>query len=131
MSQATRGQAVAERTAAEIWALLRVLPLPPLLWNVFPFHPHEDGNPLSNRKFSARELKEVDELNGALVSWLKVRRIIAIGQDAAQYATRFGVEVTTVRHPSYGGVMEFRQGIRNLYGLADVGDSSRPQESLF
>ncbi|UNP30071.1 uracil-DNA glycosylase [Lysobacter gummosus] len=117
--QATRGPAVAERTAAEIWAVLRVIDTPPLLWNVFPFHPHEPDNPFSNRRFTARELDQVDELNSALIAWLKIRQIVAIGQDAAQYAQRFGVNVITIRHPSYGGVREFREGMQKLYQLPD------------
>jgi len=92
---------------------------PPLLWNVFPFHPHEPDNPFSNRRFTARELDQVDELNSALITWLKIRQIVAIGQDAAHYAQRFGVAVTTIRHPSYGGVREFREGMQKLYQLPD------------
>lgn len=117
--QATRGPAVAERTAAEIWAVLKAINTPPLLWNVFPFHPHEAQNPLSNRRFTARELDAVRELNKALIQWLKVRRIVAIGQDAAAYAEAFGVEVVRVRHPSYGGVKDFRAGMSKIYGIAD------------
>jgi hypothetical protein len=119
LRQATRGPAVAERTAAEIWAVLRVIETPPLLWNVFPFHPHEPDNPFSNRRFTARELGQVDELNSALIAWLQIRQIVAIGQDAAQYAQRFGVKVITIRHPSYGGVREFREGMQKLYKLPD------------
>lgn len=115
--KATMGPAVAERTAAEIWAVLAQLDLPPLLWNVFPFHPHEPDQPFTNRKFTASELKVADALNRQLISWLGIRRIIAIGQDAAHYAEQFGVSVSCVRHPSYGGVTEFREGIRKLYGL--------------
>jgi hypothetical protein len=115
--QATKGPAVAERTAAEIWAILRSLELPPLLWNVFPLHPHEPGNPFSNRRFSSAELRQVEELNAALISWLDIKRIVAIGQDAAHYASRFDVKVTTVRHPSYGGVKDFRSGMRSVYSF--------------
>lgn len=115
--KATLGPAVAERTAAEIWAVLAQLDLPPLLWNVFPFHPHEPGNAFTNRKFTAAELRVADGLNRQLIAWLGIRRIIAIGQDAAHYAAQFGVQVECVRHPSYGGVTEFRDGIRRLYGL--------------
>ncbi len=116
-AKSTLGPAVAERTATEIWAVLAQLDLPPLLWNVFPFHPHEPGQPFTNRKFTSAELKIADALNRQLLSWLGIRRIIAIGQDAAHYAGQFGVKVECVRHPSYGGVTEFREGIRRLYGL--------------
>lgn len=115
--KSTIGPAVAERTATEIWAVLAQLDLPPLLWNVFPFHPHEPDQPFTNRKFTANELKVADSLNRELIAWLGIRRIIAIGQDAAHYAEQFGVKVQCVRHPSYGGVAEFREGIRKLYGL--------------
>lgn len=114
-NQATRGPAVAERTAAEIWAVLRAINTPPLLWNVFPFHPHEPGNPFSNRRFTNRELCEVDDLNNELITWLNIKKIVAIGQDAAHYAERFGVHIVTIRHPSYGGVREFRDGMQKLY----------------
>lgn len=116
-AKSTLGPAVAERTATEIWAVLAQLDLPPLLWNVFPFHPHEPGQPFTNRKFTGAELKVADALNRQLLSWLGIRRIVAIGQDAAHYADQFGVKVECVRHPSYGGVTEFRDGIRRLYGL--------------
>lgn len=124
--KSTTGPAVAERTAAEIWAVLAQLDLPPLLWNVFPFHPHEPDQPFTNRKFTSGELKVADVLNRQLIAWLGIRRIIAIGQDAAHYAAQFGVKVECVRHPSYGGVAEFREGIRKLYGLQSL---SRAQAS--
>ncbi|WP_322067321.1 uracil-DNA glycosylase [Burkholderia ubonensis] len=129
-SRATMGPAVAERTATEIWAALRQLRLPPLLWNVFPFHPHEAQDEMTNRRFSAGELQAVDALNRELVRWLKIRRIVCIGQDAAKYAATFGIEVACIRHPSYGGVKDFREGIQRLYRIALNHDDSR-QVALF
>jgi hypothetical protein len=132
VSKVTHGTVVAERTAAEIWAVLGQLDVPPLLWNVFPFHPHEPDQPFTNRKFTSQELRTVDELNGELVQMLGIRRIIAIGQDAASYATQFGAPIECVRHPSYGGVTEFREGIRRLYKLAKIAPrSAELQPTLF
>ena len=59
----------------------------------------------------------MDELNSELFSWLRISKIIAIGQDAAHYASRFGLPVETIRHPSYGGVRDFRAGMARLYNL--------------
>jgi len=130
--QTTLGPAVAERTATEIWSVLRSVTLPPLLWNVFPFHPHEPDNPFSNRKFTARELHQVEALNATLIEWLNVRRVIAIGQDAFSYASRFKVEVIAVRHPSYGGIKEFRSGMSALYDIPiEFLNPKNHQESLF
>jgi hypothetical protein len=115
-SKATHGPAVSERTAAEIWAILERVERPPLLWNVFPLHPHEPHEPMTNRRFTSRELAHVTELNQLLVSWLHIKRVICIGQDAAAYASSLGVVVECVRHPSYGGVSDFRAGMQRIYG---------------
>lgn len=115
VQRATVGAPVTERTASEIWSIIATLPTPPFLWNVFPLHPHEPGNPFSNRKFTARELATVNELNRQLIAGLGLRRIVAIGQDAATYSAALGVQVSCVRHPSYGGTQDFRAGIRTLH----------------
>ncbi|ROR21406.1 hypothetical protein EC845_2222 [Comamonas sp. BIGb0124] len=130
-SKATKGPSVAERTAAEIWAVLSRLELPPLLWNVFPFHPHEPDDPMTNRRFAARELSEVTDLNNILITWLGIKRIVCIGQDATSYAATFGIEVECVRHPSYGGVNEFRQGMQRIYGKQMKPATASLQEALF
>lgn len=117
--RATLGPMIAERTATEIWTAIRSVPIPPLLWNVFPFHPHENNQPLSNRKFTSEELSRVNELNQNLIAWLGIRRIVCIGQDASKYALSFGVDVDCIRHPSYGGVSDFRAGVRRIYNLPE------------
>jgi hypothetical protein len=129
--RSTHGPEIAERTAAEIWSIISLLSLPPLLWNVFPFHPHEPGDSFTNRKFTARELREVDDLNRELFRWLGIRRVVTIGQDATVYAERFGVEVLCVRHPSYGGVNEFREGMRRIYGQKLERKNDGQQGALF
>lgn len=129
--KATKGPTVAERTAAEIWAVIGQLQQPPLLWNVFPFHPHEPEDEMTNRRFSARELAIVTELNQVLIDWLGIRRIICIGQDAETYAQSFGVHVECVRHPSYGGVTDFRAGMQRLYGVKLQPRASADQVPLF
>lgn len=127
--KATKGVVVAERTAAEIWSVLMRVKEAPILWNVFPFHPYENGNHFSNRKFTARELSVAESINFELIKWLGVKRIVAIGQDAAGYSRRLGVEVVSIRHPSYGGVKDFREGMANVYGLNDLRIS--PQRELY
>lgn len=128
-ARATKGPAVAERTAGVIWSILVCLDRPPLLWNVFPFHPYKPSAEFTNRRFSARELAAVTDLNRQLAAWLGIKRIICIGQDAAAYAQSFGVDVYCVRHPSYGGIADFREGMHKLYG-ASLG-CSRTMSALF
>jgi hypothetical protein len=65
-----------------------------------------------------------------LITWLGIRRIICIGQDAAKYATSFGVDVECIRHPSYGGIKDFRAGVYRLYGN-EMNHSDNSMQSLF
>ena len=128
LDKATRGPIVAERTAAVVWRLLAALSEPDMLWNVFPLHPHEGGNPLSNRCHSRRERELAWPFLEALIAMLQPRRIVAIGRDAAEALVSVEVPVCTVRHPSYGGQAEFIAGIRALYGATeiDLGEQSKP-----
>jgi hypothetical protein len=115
----TKGQAVAERTAAVIWSVLSDIDASVFLWNVFPLHPHESDDPFSNRSHNSRERKAGEELLFQLIHLLKPRRLIAIGNDAALTANRLADshEVVQVRHPSYGGQTQFLKQLRKLYDL--------------
>jgi hypothetical protein len=62
VEQATATGPVAEHTAREVWRMIREIPHPPFLWNVFPFHPHQPDDPMSNRCHTAQEARaEGDE----------------------------------------------------------------------
>lgn len=121
LERPTKGGAVAERTAAVIWDVLDRIDDRIFLWNVFPLHPHEAGDPFSNRSHNAREREAGHELLKLLVDLLRPRRLVAIGNDAAQAAERIAPDVcpvVKVRHPSYGGQSEFLCQVGRLYGLA-------------
>jgi hypothetical protein len=122
LARATEGPVVAERTAAIIWRVLDRVGQPVMLWNVFPFHPHEAGSQLSNRCHTRAERVATWPLLQALVEMLRPRRIVAIGRDAQMALGELGLPTTGVRHPSYGGQREFMDGIYSLYGVADDAD---------
>ncbi len=113
----TKGQPVAERTAAVIWSVLQEIDAPLFLWNVFPLHPHEPDDPFTNRAHNARERAAGEEILASLIMLLSPKRIIAIGNDAAKTAMRIaqGQCIVQVRHPSYGGQTEFLSQIRSIY----------------
>lgn len=115
----TKGQFVPERTAAVIWSVLTQLPSPIFLWNVFPLHPYEAGDPFSNRAHNAKERIAGEELLALLIEFLKPKRIVAIGNDAGRTAIKIGgnLEALQVRHPSYGGQTEFLCQINTIYSL--------------
>lgn len=119
VQRATTGTMVAERTAAVIWNLLSLVSAPVFLWNVFPLHPHEAGDPFTNRSHKPHERAAGEELLAELIVMLRPRRLVAIGNDAARTALRLAgiTEVVQVRHPSYGGQRDFIQQVRCVYDI--------------
>jgi hypothetical protein len=115
--RATIGPEMSERTATEVWNMLAQLPSPPFLWNIFPFHPFDSQNPMSNRAHSARERDVCADILASLLGWLKPSRLVAIGGDAARTLNKLGYSCTCIRHPSYGGKAEFVRGVSEFYGL--------------
>lgn len=120
IQRATTGAMVAERTAAVIWPILARIAQPVFLWNVFPLHPHEAGNPLSNRSHRPCERAVGEQLLAELILMLRPRRLVPIGNDAAKVTSRLvGCgKAPKLRHPSYGGQRDFVQQVESLYGLA-------------
>lgn len=118
----TKGEPVAERTAAYVWQLLNEINSPIFLWNVFPLHPHEPGDPFTNRAHNRAERRAGEEVLEALIALLRPRRIVAIGNDAQNSVRRLSVDVPclTVRHPSYGGQKDFLRQVRAIYGEPQI-----------
>lgn len=117
LERATDGPPMAERTAATVWRVLGRIGTPVILWNVFPFHPHDDDDPLSNRCHTRNERVETWPLLEALIEMVQPTRIVAIGRDASLALSEFGVESSAVRHPSYGGQADFISGMYDIYGV--------------
>lgn len=115
MSKATVGNVVKERTATEVWKIIQEVNANAFLWNVFPFHPHEAGDAMSNRRHTAREFCECQDVLVSLIHALRPKRLIALGIDAQKAVMKLGFQVSAVRHPSYGGHIEFAGTIRTLY----------------
>ena len=117
LRKATAGPVMAERTATVIWEMLRRIGRPVFLWNLFPLHPHEAGDPMSNREHTVAERRVGEGFLTQLLEALQPERIIAIGNDAAVALQRLGLAHTKVRHPSYGGRSAFCDGVAGAYGL--------------
>lgn len=129
LQRATEGAVVAERTAAVIWRVLERLDQPVMLWNVFPFHPHEADDHLSNRCHTRAEREATWPILQALIEMIRPRRIVAIGRDAHMALADLGVPTDSVRHPSYGGQTEFIAGMYDIYGVEGL-DAPEPSAPL-
>ena len=118
LNRATTGTAVAERTATVIWDALMAIGQPIFLWNVFPLHPHDPTDEMTNRLHTREEREASRPLLEWLIANLKPKSIVAIGRDSQAALSAMGIShgVIEVRHPSYGGQREFTESIQRLYG---------------
>lgn len=129
----TIGTPYVERTATIIWRVLSRIDHRVFLWNVFPLHPYEPGNPFSNRLHNSRERQAGKRILRQLITLLEPRRLIAIGNDAARvvFSLPAQCEVEYVRHPSYGGQTLFMSKMCELYNLESVAPDHTPQLNGF
>jgi hypothetical protein len=125
LSRATVGPTVAERTAAIVWRTLRSLNRPVFLWNVFPLHPHEPGDPMSNRCHNRLERTACQPLLLWLLEALQPKSVVAIGRDAQAALRDLGIQAVAIRHPSYGGEAEFVMGLAEHYGMSLAAESTQ------
>lgn len=117
VEKATKGPPMGERTATVVWQMLKRLAEPVFLWNVFPLHPHEPDNPMSNRCHTARERKLCEHFLEELVELLQPDLVFAIGGDAHRAVGHLGIDSIRIRHPSYGGQTTFVTQVEAAYGL--------------
>lgn len=117
LARATRGPAVAERTATVIWQVLRAVNRPVFLWNVFPLHPHAPGDPFSNRCHTRSEREACSPLLIWLLEALRPKTVFAIGRDAQHALEELRISAQPIRHPSYGGQTEFVDAMYGHYGV--------------
>ena len=118
LKRATREQGREELTAKAVWGeLRRIKEKKVFLWNAFPLHPHEPGEPFRNRKPNAEELAAGRELLGELIVALNPSLLVAIGRPANESTRKVAPEreVVPVRHPSRGGQPKFAVAIQGLY----------------
>jgi hypothetical protein len=107
---------IAEMTATILWkALMAYADAPPLIWNTVPLHPHQPGQPMSNRTPTLSEQRTGAGLIGSMLETFGVRRILAVGRTAQRMLAELGCEFTPLRHPSQGGKAEFIRGLSEVY----------------
>jgi uracil-DNA glycosylase len=105
---------VGEVSATIVWeTIASVYPLP-LLWNAYPFHPFCAEQPMSNRRPTAQELASSVELVSELLLRYEVATVLALGESAAKALKVAGISFHKVRHPSYGGKVDFVAGLQRV-----------------
>lgn len=101
-----------EQTATIVWGTLRQLGVVPLIWNTFPFHPHQKGKALTNRKPRKPETVLGMTFLRDLIDGFAPSDVIAIGNVAHDSLRQMGLDCVKVRHPAQGGKNDFVAGLR-------------------
>ena len=103
-----------EASATIVWRTIGSWRPYPLLWNIFPFHPHQPGEPQSNRTPKVSEIAAGRPFLAHLLQIFPNVRLIAVGKKASLGLTRWGYDFTAVRHPAQGGAKQFQAAMQNL-----------------
>jgi uracil-DNA glycosylase len=103
-----------EPSATTVWGALHALGVAQttVLWNAFPWHPHEPGRLHSNRTPTRTERAEGLTALNALLSAFPKARLLAVGRHAELALAELGRVATPLRHPSMGGARRFCEGLR-------------------
>lgn len=109
-----RRQGFNEPTDTVVWNAVLRAGLDPeefLLWNIFPFHPHQKDRMLTNRTPTDQELTDGLQYTKELLSLTGPLPIFAIGKKSESTLKNAGFQVTGLRHPANGGANLFREGL--------------------
>ena len=88
-------------------------------WNAVPFHPHKEGNRLSIRTPTVREVRRWHGVLNELVGIIEPAAVVAVGRKAEGALQAIGADPVYVRHPSQGGATLFRDGMAALWKRLD------------
>lgn len=115
----TREKPWSEPSARIVWNTLHELQLQErvVLWNAFPWHPHKEGDPMTNRTPTTMELKEGLHLLQFVIRAFPDALLVSVGRKAEHALALLGNrDFYRVRHPSMGGANEFRDGMKGIAG---------------
>lgn len=106
-----------EMSATIVWEELDHYFRKPLIWNIFPFHPHKGELKRANRTPNQEELDIGAKYVEDLIALFNIKRIIALGRKPESKIKDLGYDCFYVRHPANGGKRKFVEGVHSA--LAD------------
>jgi uracil-DNA glycosylase len=102
-----------EISATIVWSEISKFAEKPLIWNVFPFHPHSVADIKTNRTPTNTELEEGKEFLIDLLQIFEIQKIIALGRKPESQLTEIGIPFSYIRHPANGGKNQFLLGLNS------------------
>jgi len=108
-----QGKLESEISATIVWSELSRLKEKPLIWNIFPFHPHSSDDIQTNRTPNQTELEEGKSFLIDLLEIFEIQKILALGRKPESQLSDIGIQSSYVRHPANGGKNQFIAGLNN------------------
>jgi uracil-DNA glycosylase len=104
-----------EASATTFWSVIKGCEQQAFVWNCLPFHPHDGTNPMSIRAPTKTEIRNYAHILRSVIEILKPRKVVSIGNHAAAALGDLDIDAMHVRHPSHGGVAEFKSGVMRIF----------------
>tara|TARA_B110000908_G_C10201067_1_gene425347 strand:- start:832 stop:1449 length:618 start_codon:yes stop_codon:yes gene_type:complete len=106
-----------EISATIVWSEISKLTTKPLIWNIYPFHPHSADDIKTNRTPTNTELEEGKGFLRELLQIFDIQKIIALGRKPESQLSEIEIPSVYVRHPANGGKNQFVTGLNNEMNL--------------
>ena len=104
-----------EQSSTIVWGELASLNLYPLIWNAYPFHPHNREDKKSNRAPLASEITQGSEFLTELIEIFEIKYLGLVGKSAKRVSKHIKnlseIQTLELRHPAYGGKAKFSEGL--------------------
>ena len=101
-----------EISATIVWNELTHHQQMPLIWNIFPFHPHTLKSKRANRTPNKAELELGKKYLTHLLNLYPIQKIITLGRKPESKVQELALKHSYVRHPANGGKNNFVRGLR-------------------
>ena len=106
-----------EISATIVWNELEHHKRIPLIWNIFPFHPHGLKNKRANRTPNKAELEMGKKYLLQLLELYPIQKIITLGRKPESKVKELELNHSYVRHPANGGKHKFISGLREAMAI--------------
>lgn len=103
-----------EPTSTIMWRTISQYNALPLLWAVYPLHPHQPNNLESNRTPTRAEVTKYKPQLVELIELTGVEQVLALGNIAKATLDELGVESIKLRHPARGGGRIFAEQLDKI-----------------
>lgn len=104
-----------EISATIVWSQISKFKNKPLIWNIFPFHPHQNENTKSNRTPNKNELEEGKFFLLDLLKIFEIKKIYVLGRKPESQVKDLKIPYVYFRHPAQGGKNKFIEGVNNEF----------------